>query len=121
MQVFLLAAHWFIYRTWIAFWLPISPQAALALRDILFVLAFSFITAALLGFRHANRPVTLLYRIAAVWLGFLNYFFWAACLCWLAAFTLALLGLTANKPLLAAAFFGLAAVSAGASRRWPPA
>ena len=108
MQVFLLAAHWFIYHTWVAFWQPLSPQAALELRDILFVLAFSFITAALLGFRHANRPITLLYRIAAVWLGFLNYFFWAACLCWLAGFTLALLGLTANKPLLATAFFGLA-------------
>ncbi|MGO9776221.1 MAG: metallophosphoesterase [Terracidiphilus sp.] len=108
MQVFLLAAHWFIYRTWVSFWQPLSPQAILALRAILFVLAFSFITAALLGFHHANRPVTLLYRIAAVWLGFLNYFFWAACLCWLANFFVELLGLTANKPLLAAAFFGLA-------------
>ena len=88
MQVFLLAAHWFIYHTWVAFWQPLSPHAMLALRAILFVLAFSFITAALLGFHHANRPVTLLYRIAAVWLGFLNYFFWAACLCWLAGFTL---------------------------------
>jgi hypothetical protein len=54
--------------------------------------------------------VTLLYRIAAVWLGLLNYFFWAACLCWLAAFALAVLGLPANRPLIAAAFFTLALV-----------
>ncbi|MGD0546347.1 MAG: metallophosphoesterase [Terracidiphilus sp.] len=108
MQVFLLAAHWFIYHTWIAFWPPLRSQSALALRAVLFVLAFSFITAALLGFHHANRPVTLLYRIAAVWLGFLNFFFWAACLCWLASFALAPFGRAANKPLLAASFFGLA-------------
>jgi predicted MPP superfamily phosphohydrolase len=108
MQAFLLAAHWFIYHTWIAFWWPLSPSATLALRAVLFVLAFSFIAAALLGFHHANRPVTLLYRLAAVWLGFLNFFFWAACLCWLAGPALALLGITANRPLLAAALFGLA-------------
>jgi predicted MPP superfamily phosphohydrolase len=108
MQAFLLAAHWFIYRTWIDFWTPLSPTAALALRTVLFVLAFSFITAALLGFRHANWPVTMLYRMAAVWLGFLNYFFWAACLLRLTSFALTLLRLRADRPLLAAAFFGLA-------------
>ena len=108
MQAFLLAAHWFVYRTWIDFWTPLSPAAAQALRSVLFVLAFSFITAALLGFRHANWPVTILYRMAAIWLGFLNYFFWAACLLRLTSFALTLLGLRADRPLLAAAFFGLA-------------
>ncbi len=108
MQALLLAAHWFIYRTWIAFWPPLSPLAALVLRIVVMVLAFSFITAALLGFRYSNLAVTLLYRFAAVWLGFLNYFFWAACLCRIVRFVLVLLGLAANKPLLVAAFFGLA-------------
>ena len=112
MQGFLLAGHWFIYHTWIVYWLPLEPESVLALRVIVFALAFSFITAALLGFHHANRPVTLLYRIAAVWLGFLNFFFWAACLCWLTSFTLALLGVSANRPLLAASFFGLAVAAA---------
>src|ERR1035438_3432797 len=90
-QVLLLAAHWFLYHTWISFWWPLSPLVLLALQTALWLLAFSFITAALLGFRFASRLVTLLYRIAAVWLGLLNYFFWAACLCWLAAFALAVL------------------------------
>jgi predicted MPP superfamily phosphohydrolase len=108
MQAFLLAAHWFLYRTWIDFWTPLSPAATLALRTTLFFLAFSFITAALLGFHHAHRPVTLLYRMAAVWLGFFNYFFWAACLLWLASFALAMLRLRVDRPILAAAFFGLA-------------
>ncbi len=108
LQALLLAAHWFIYHTWIAFWGSLGPPATLALRAALSLLALSFITAALLGFYFANRLVTLLYRIAAVWLGLVNFFFLAACLCWLARFVLALLGLHISKPLLAAALFGLA-------------
>jgi predicted MPP superfamily phosphohydrolase len=108
MQVFLLAAHWFIFCTWIAFWGPLTPLAALALRGALLVLAFSFITAALLGFNFASRVVSLLYRIAAVWLGFLNFFFLAACLCWLSGFTLTLLGVPMNRPLIAAVLYGMA-------------
>ncbi|MGA2349704.1 MAG: metallophosphoesterase [Terracidiphilus sp.] len=108
MQAFLLAAHWFIYHTLIVFWQPLSHTASLALRDALLVLAFSFITAALLGFHHANPVVKLLYRMAAVWLGFLNYFFWAACLCWLARYAMALARLRMDRPLLAAMLFGLA-------------
>jgi predicted MPP superfamily phosphohydrolase len=107
-QGILLLAHWFIYRTWIVFWWPLSPPATLALRTLLTLLAFSFVAAALLGFYFANRPVTLLYRIASVWLGFLNFFFLAACLCWLANAAVAMVGLHANKPLIAALFYGLA-------------
>jgi hypothetical protein len=112
MQALLLAAHWFIYRTWIAFWPPSSPLAVAVLREVVLLLAFSFMIAALLGFKHANRAVKLFYRFAAVWLGFLNYFFWAACLCWLTAGAMALLGLTVNRPFIAAALFSLA-VAAG--------
>jgi predicted MPP superfamily phosphohydrolase len=111
MQALLLGAHWFIYRTWIAFWPPLSPLSGALLREVVLLLAFSFMIAALLGFKHANWAVILLYRFAAVWLGFLNFIFWAACLCWVADFTLALLGLTANKSLLATVFFGMAVVA----------
>lgn len=110
MQALLLLAHWFIYHTWIIFF---GPSAALALRTALFLLAFSFIAAALLGFYSANRLVTLLYRLASVWLGLLNFFFLAACLCWLSWLALALLrlpfaGLTAERQLLAATLYSLA-------------
>jgi uncharacterized protein len=111
MQGLLCLAHWFIYRTLIAFWRPLSPSATLALGTALFVLAFSFIAAALLGFNYSNRLVTALYRLAAVWLGFLNYFFWAACLCWIAGLALALVGLHSDKPLIAAVLFSLAAAA----------
>ncbi len=108
MQVLLLAAHGFIYHTWIAFWEPLTPSAMQALHSAMLALAFSFVTAALLGFYFANRVVTLLYRVAAVWLGFINFFFVAACLCWLSSAALALLRLHANRPMIAAVFYSLA-------------
>ena len=111
MQLLLLAAHWFIYRTWIDFWWPLGPWAVRALLMALVLLAFSFIAAALLGFYFANPLVRLFYRLATVWLGLLNFFFMAACLSWLAWFMLRLLRLHPDRPLLAAALFGLAAVT----------
>ena len=48
------------------------------------VLAFSFVVASLLSFRFSNFAVRLLYWLAAVWLGFLNFFFWASCVVWIA-------------------------------------
>jgi uncharacterized protein len=108
MQGILLLVHWFIYQTWISFWWPMSPLATLALRTAITVLAFSFIAAALLGFSFTNRTVTLLYRIASVWLGLLNFFVVAACWCWLTRAAMAVLELTANKPLVAAVLYGMA-------------
>lgn len=108
MQGILLLAHWFIYRTWIVFWWPLSPLALLLLRTALTLLAFSFIAAAMLGFYFSSRPVSLLYRVASVWLGFLNFFFLAACLCRLTRLALEIAGLPVNKPLIAAIFYGLA-------------
>ncbi len=107
-QGVLLAAHWFLYRTWIDFWGSPGPMAALALRTALMLLACSFIAAALLGFYFSNWLVRLLYRVASVWLGLLNFFFWAACLCWLTGGAMALVGWRAEKPLLACVFFTLA-------------
>ena len=108
MQGILVLAHWFIYSTWMAFWGGLGPSGTVALRTAILLLAFSFIAAALLGFYYANRLVTLLYRLAAIWLGLLNFFFWAACLCWLCEPALGPLGLSSRRPALAAALFFLA-------------
>ena len=110
-QSFLFLAHWFLYRTWIAFWFPLSPQATLALRTGIFLLAMSFIVAALLGFRYTNPFVSTFYRAAAIWLGLLNFFFWAACLCWVVDFASRLIGLPFDRPLLASLLFGAALVA----------
>ena len=107
-EALLLAAHCFIYYTWIAFWQPLNPQIALLLGAVLLLLSFTFVPAALLAFFHGNRMVTLLYRFASVWLGFLNYFFLAACFSWLASSALAALGLHADKPFIVVALFSLA-------------
>src|ERR1035438_4890912 len=86
MQSLLLLIHWFIFHSLAAFaGNRLGPAATLALRDALVVLAFSFIVATLLSFRYSNWLVVAIYRIAAVWLGFLDFFFLAACLCWFAA------------------------------------
>lgn len=82
-EVILLLAHWFLFHTWIEFWDAPSAAVVTALRVALFLLGFSFIAAALLSFRFANPVVVVLYKFAAVWLGFLNYLFLAACLSWL--------------------------------------
>jgi len=91
LQVILVSAHWFIYGTLVSFWppfLPMTPVGLEYLRGALFLLSISFIIAAVLGYRYSNIFVSLTYKIAAVWLGILNFLFWAACLCWLAAFLL---------------------------------
>ena len=43
-----------------------------------------------------QSPGAALYRFAAIWLGFLNYLFLAACLSWLVWYALLLTRLSAN-------------------------
>jgi predicted MPP superfamily phosphohydrolase len=103
-EAVLLLAHWFIYHTVIVFMAgDLGPGATLFAMDALSALAFSFIVAALLSFRFSNLAVNALYKIAAVWLGFLNYFFFAACLCWLTWFGCVAAGLRADRHRLAIA------------------
>jgi predicted MPP superfamily phosphohydrolase len=77
---------------------------------VLFLLGISFVVAALLGFHFSNPLVELIYTTAAVWLGVLNFTFWAACLCWLFRFGLVLAhsDTMPNRQLLAGVFFLLA-------------
>ena len=82
-QTILCLGHWFLYITWVDFWWPLSPPDAFRLRVALIVLSCIFMVAALLSFRFSNRLVAVLYQIAAVWLGLLNFLFWASCLAWL--------------------------------------
>jgi hypothetical protein len=82
-QIILLLAHWFLFHTWMAFWPGLNPAARLELRGILFVLAFTFVAATLLSFRFTHTAIALFYKLATIWLGFLNFFFLGACLSWL--------------------------------------
>lgn len=115
MQAILLLSHWFIFHTLLVFWGDLAPSAMPALRIALFVLAFSFMVAALLSFRFSNLLVTVVYRIAAIWLGFLNFFFLAACLSWLLWYALQAAGVQADpaheRGLIAGWLFGAALVA----------
>jgi predicted MPP superfamily phosphohydrolase len=112
MQALLFLAHWFIFHTIVAFWGDRSPAAVEGLRATLFVLAFSFIFAALLSFRFASPLISSIYRVAAIWLGFLNFFFYAACLCWIANLALLLSPLASSRihdrPFIFTALFTIA-------------
>ena len=114
-QVILLLGHWMVYSTWVAFWPGLAPAAKVDLRIAMFVLAFTFVVSALLAFRFSNPAVRILYNIAAVWLGFLNFFFWAALLVRLSWLALCLSQLTPNpsayRPALVSLFYALAALT----------
>jgi predicted MPP superfamily phosphohydrolase len=114
-EIILLLAHWFLFHTWMSFWGHPSHTEVLAMRVALMALAFSFIAAALLSFRFHSTLVVYLYKIAVLWLGFLNYFFWAACLCWLAWYASLAMGLGANpasaRPMIWYVLFAAALVT----------
>jgi predicted MPP superfamily phosphohydrolase len=112
MQTLLLLSQSFINHTWIVFYGTAGLLAAPALRIGCYFLTGSFVFAALLGFYVSNPLVRLIYRIAAVWLGFLNFFFFAACLCRLSELALKVSGLALHpanyRPALAESFYSLA-------------
>jgi hypothetical protein len=114
-QVILFLAHWFVYSTWIAFWPGLAPASAADLGATMLVLAFSFVIASVLSFRFFNFAVRALYWLAAVWLGFLNFFFWASFFVWLIWFALRLSRMAASPAALrmplAAAIYGIAAAA----------
>jgi uncharacterized protein len=113
-QLILLLAHWFIFHTWVAFWPGLGRESALALRAALFVLAVSFLAAALLNFRYSNFAISLFYKLACIWLGFANFFFLGAILSWLTWYALRLFG-TPNpdtaRPVIGAGYFALAVLA----------
>ncbi len=123
-QAFLCVAHWFLYVTLVDFWWPLGSSAILDLRVGLAALSVSFIVAALLGFRFSNWIVALIYQLAAVWLGLLNFLFVAACLCWVVDFALRLFPGATHlhvRPWIACTLFSsaiLAAVYGILNARW---
>jgi uncharacterized protein len=108
-QTILFLGHWFIYETWVSFWGSSNKRADGDLGWTLAALSVSFVAATLLAHRFDNGPVRMLYRIAAGWLGFLNFFFLAAWATWIVYLGARLAGLSVNRPMLASAIFGAAA------------
>ena len=107
-QSILILAHWFIYTTWIDFRAIPDPPGITALQAALALLSVSFIAASLLAMRYFNTFVRLFYTISAVWLGMVNFFFLAGCVCWAIYLAEGVTGLHTDRSAVAAVVFGLA-------------
>lgn len=80
-QTVLFLVHYVLYQTWV-FSPAGSTQGSPALGIGLALLSVSFVIASLLAYRFTGRAVRWLYRIAAIWLGFLTYLFFACVATW---------------------------------------
>jgi uncharacterized protein len=110
MQLMMFLGHWFVYETWIRFCISPGdhPHKLLAMQIIMAAMSVSFVTASLLAFRYAHIFVRFYYLCAAVWLGTLNYLFFAACAAWIVAGASSVAGLHWQRRHIAIALFGLA-------------
>src|SRR3954470_11039196 len=80
-QCILFLGHYFLYQTWTFRHVPDHPGA---LAAILGLLSISFVSASLLAFSYTSAPVRGLYKVSAVWMGFLSFLFLAALFSWIA-------------------------------------
>ncbi len=110
-QSILSLAHWFIYSTWINFRATSGPSRLTDLKIHIALLSFSFVAASLLAFRITNPIVRTFYRLAAVWLGAVNFLFLAACTCWISFFVTTLLGVHCDSNTMAGVMFATAALT----------
>ena len=112
LQAVLFLSHFIVYETW-----TFSPAGSdipgtLGIKLALSFLSVSFVAASLLAFRSTNAAVRVFYRIAAVWLGFLTFLFFAAVCSWILFGVARLAGLDVSFHRMVEGLFG-AAVLAG--------
>ncbi|HEY3704806.1 MAG TPA: metallophosphoesterase [Terracidiphilus sp.] len=110
MQSILFLGHGLLFVTWKSFW-SLDRSVSAPLAAVLLVLSVSFTSASMLGFRYTNAFIAVYYKLAAIWLGCLNFLFWAACLCWPADLFLRLTMPHASlevRPWIAIILFGIA-------------
>jgi hypothetical protein len=110
-QAILFLTHFFLYETWTFSRAGNAASSGPWLQITMGVLSVSFLAASLLAFRYTNPVVRAFYRVAAVWLGFVSFLFFAACASW-AVFGVALLaGMNVNFHWIVEALFGAAVLS----------
>jgi predicted MPP superfamily phosphohydrolase len=107
-QAILFLGHFFIYETWRQFAPASAAGVILGLRIPLAILSVSFVSASLLSFRYYNFFVRTFYTLAAVWTGFLNFLFLAACACWIVYPVVRVSHLPIGRPAIAGTLFSLA-------------
>jgi predicted MPP superfamily phosphohydrolase len=103
----LLAANWLVCATWNYF---SGITTVPAWEFISYGLTLMFVAATFLGLRYSNFAVRLAYRISVLWLGVLNYTFFAAFATWIFSGAAALLRFHLEPKAIAETFFGAAMV-----------
>ena len=78
LQTVLFLSHFLVYETWTFSPAGSDMPGTLWIKLVLGFLSVSFVAASLLAFRYTTAAVRVFYRIAAVWLGFLTFLFFAA-------------------------------------------
>jgi len=109
-QFVLLLIHLFLYETWTYSSAGNPTPGALWLKVTVGVLSVSFLITSLLAFRYTNAMLRAVYRVAAVWLGWLSFFFFAACVSWVVFGMARLAEMDLNFHRIAEVLFGAAAV-----------
>jgi uncharacterized protein len=101
----LLAANGFVCATWNHFW---GMSAVSAWEIIPVGLTLTFIVTTFLGLRYSNFALRLAYRISVIWLGVLNFSFFAAAATWMVLAAARLTPFHFEPKAIAEAFFGMA-------------
>jgi predicted MPP superfamily phosphohydrolase len=109
-QSLLLLIHFFLYQTWTFSSAGNQAPGVLWLKISVGVLSVSFLIASLLAFRYTNAALRATYRVAAIWLGWLSFFFFAACASWVAFGMARLAGMDVNFHRIVEVLFGAAAL-----------
>jgi uncharacterized protein len=118
-QTVLILAHGFLFFTWVYFHVArvsgqeniyeFAPRSHWRLLVALGILSLSFLATSLIGFRLTNAVLRFFYRITALWLGFVNYAFFSAMLCWIVYGALRIGGVALERSYFGWGFLGLAA------------
>src|SRR5580700_7047317 len=111
LQTVLFLAHFLVYQTWTFSPAGNDVPGTLGIKLVLGFLSVSFVAASLLAFRYTNAAVRALYRVAAVWLGFLTFLFFAAVFSWIFFGVARLAGLDVSFHRMVEWLFGAALVA----------
>src|ERR1700691_6493958 len=82
-QSLLCLLHLFLFQTWAFSSAGGQRHGPLWIKLGLGFLSLSFVAASLLAYRYTNAPLRAFYRAAAVWMGMLTVFFFAAVFSWI--------------------------------------
>lgn len=110
-QAILFLTHFFLYETWTFSRTGNADSSLRWLQIMVTVLSVSFLAASLFAFRYTNPVVRAFYRVAAVWLGFVSFLFFAACASWAVFGVARLAGMNVNFHWIVEALFGAAVLT----------